>query len=87
MYALGLTFILASEMNSLKLSQVIRANCLHMVANAGASHIASALSIADIIAVPGNPLEDISALESPSFVMKDGRIIVNKFENYSVFNH
>ena len=43
--------------------------------------------LADIIAVPGNPLEDISALESPSFVMKDGRIIVNKFENYSVFNH
>ena len=42
--------------------------------------------LADIIAVPGNPLEDISALESPSFVMKDGRIIVNKFENYSVFN-
>ena len=43
--------------------------------------------LADIIAVPGNPLEDISALESPRFVMKDGRIIVNKFENYSVFNH
>ena len=43
--------------------------------------------LADIIAVPGNPLEDISALESPSFVMKDGKIIVNKFENYSVFNH
>lgn len=43
--------------------------------------------LADIIAVPGNPLEDISALESPSFVMKDGEIIVNKFENYSVFNH
>jgi imidazolonepropionase-like amidohydrolase len=42
--------------------------------------------LADIIAVPGNPLEDISALENPSFVMKDGRIIVNKFENYSVFN-
>lgn len=42
--------------------------------------------LADIIAVPGNPLEDISALESPIFVMKDGRIIVNKFENYSVFN-
>ena len=42
--------------------------------------------LADIIAVPGNPLEDISALESPSFVMKDGRIIVNKFENYLVFN-
>jgi imidazolonepropionase-like amidohydrolase len=29
---------------------------------------------ADIIAVPGNPLEDISALEKVSFVMKDGTI-------------
>jgi len=31
---------------------------------------------ADIIAVKGNPLEDISLLENVVFVMKDGKIIV-----------
>jgi imidazolonepropionase-like amidohydrolase len=30
---------------------------------------------ADIIAVPGNPLEDITAVERVSFVMKDGAIV------------
>jgi imidazolonepropionase-like amidohydrolase len=29
---------------------------------------------ADVIAVPGNPLEDITAVERVSFVMKDGVI-------------
>ena len=29
---------------------------------------------ADIVAVPGNPLEDITALESVSFVMKGGTV-------------
>ena len=43
--------------------------------------------LADIIAVRGNPLTDISVLEKPVFVMKDGRIILNKFEDFSVFKH
>jgi imidazolonepropionase-like amidohydrolase len=30
--------------------------------------------LADIIAVPGNPLNDISVVTRVSFVMKDGRI-------------
>jgi imidazolonepropionase-like amidohydrolase len=34
--------------------------------------------LADIIAVPGNPLSDISVLEQPLLVMKDGQIILNK---------
>jgi imidazolonepropionase-like amidohydrolase len=33
--------------------------------------------LADIIAVPGNPLEDISTTEHVFFVMKEGRIIKN----------
>jgi imidazolonepropionase-like amidohydrolase len=31
--------------------------------------------LADIIAVPGNPLEDLSALERVSFVMIGGKIV------------
>jgi imidazolonepropionase-like amidohydrolase len=31
--------------------------------------------LADVIAVPGNPLEDISAVERVSFVMKGGVIV------------
>ena len=30
---------------------------------------------ADIVAVPGNPLDDISAVERVSFVMKDGAVV------------
>jgi imidazolonepropionase-like amidohydrolase len=30
---------------------------------------------ADIVAVPGNPLEDITAVEHVSFVMKGGAIV------------
>ena len=30
---------------------------------------------ADIVAVPGNPLEDITAVERVSFVMKGGAVV------------
>ena len=43
--------------------------------------------LADIIAVHGNPLVDISALEKPVFVMKNGQIIVNTLENYSAITN
>jgi imidazolonepropionase-like amidohydrolase len=33
--------------------------------------------LADIIAVPGNPLQDIKALEHAGFVMKGGTVVVN----------
>jgi imidazolonepropionase-like amidohydrolase len=33
---------------------------------------------ADIIAVPGNPLQDISVLTHPTFVMKNGDVLVKK---------
>ena len=34
----------------------------------------SAGKIADVVAVPGNPLEDISLMNRVSFVMKEGQI-------------
>ena len=36
---------------------------------------------ADIIAVKGNPLDDISLLETVAFVMKDGDIVVHPYAN------
>ena len=41
--------------------------------------------LADIIAVKGNPLEDISSLEKPLLVIKDGKVVINKIDSYSVF--
>lgn len=34
--------------------------------------------LADIVAVPGNPLEDISLMRKVSFVMKNGKVYVNE---------
>jgi imidazolonepropionase-like amidohydrolase len=31
--------------------------------------------LADIVAVPGNPMKDMSLMENVGFVMKDGRIV------------
>ncbi len=39
----------------------------------------SAGAFADIVAVQGNPLQDISILEHVKFVMKDGKVYKNEF--------
>ena len=42
---------------------------------------------ADIIAVEGNPLSDIQALEKVSFVMKNGKVVVSKSVVWSAPSH
>jgi imidazolonepropionase-like amidohydrolase len=37
--------------------------------------------LADIIGVPGNPLEDIKVTQNVSFVMKGGKVYVDKTAN------
>lgn len=41
---------------------------------------APAGKLADIIAVPGDPLEDISVMQHVTFVMKDGKVYKNQAE-------
>ena len=36
---------------------------------------------ADIIAVPGNPLNEISVIEKVAFVMKSGKVIKSNYES------
>lgn len=76
-------------MNSLDLARNIRKTSLMMVNAAGASHIGSALSIADILAVlyanvmhysPGNPRHD----ERDRFILSKGHACVAV---YSVLHH
>ncbi len=39
-----------------------------------AGHSGSGLA-ADIVAMPGNPMEDIESLKKINFVMKDGKVV------------
>ena len=41
-------------------------------------HTALGLSNDDLVAVRGNPLDDLSVLEEPVLVMKGGRIVVDR---------
>nr|WP_010132803.1 amidohydrolase family protein [Microbulbifer agarilyticus] len=38
--------------------------------------------LADLVAVPGNPLEDISVMENVQFVMKDGEVFKNTLKSF-----
>ena len=50
-----------------------QAKLLGIDANFGSIEVGK---IADIIAINGNPIDDISTMENVSFVMKDGKVVL-----------
>ncbi len=64
-----------SEMDAIRSATINAAKLLKVDKELGSIEIGK---LADLVAVVGDPLEDISLLESPSFVMKDGEIFKHK---------
>ncbi len=62
-----------SPMQALKAATMVAADLLDQEANLGSIE---AGKFADIIAVPGDPLQNIAVMEKVSFVMKDGKVYV-----------
>jgi len=67
-----LTRIGLTPVQVLQTATVNAARLLHQESHVG--NIAAG-SFADLVAVPGDPLADLTALERVAFVMKDGRVI------------
>jgi imidazolonepropionase-like amidohydrolase len=65
-----------TSMEAIKAATSVPAEMLEQAANIGAIEAGRK---ADLIAVMGNPLDDISLLEKVDFVMKDGRVVKNEF--------
>jgi imidazolonepropionase-like amidohydrolase len=63
-----------SPMQALKAATMVAADLLDQEANIGSLE---AGKFADIIAVPGDPLQDISVMEKVNFVMKDAKVHVS----------
>jgi imidazolonepropionase-like amidohydrolase len=63
------------EMEAIQASTVTSARLIGMEDELGSI---SQGKLADIVAVNGNPLEDISLLSEVSFVMKDGKVYKNE---------
>jgi imidazolonepropionase-like amidohydrolase len=61
-----------SPMQALESATRLAAQLLDMDSKVGTIETGK---LADIVAVPGNPLDDITVMERVSFVMKDGRIV------------
>ena len=60
-----------SPMQAIKAATMVAADLLDQEANIGSLE---AGKFADIIAVPGDPLQDIAVMEKVNFVMKDGKV-------------
>jgi imidazolonepropionase-like amidohydrolase len=66
--------------------EALRAGTIHAAALLGLAGRVGALEpghLADVVAVEGNPLEDVTALERVRFVMKEGRVYRNDFDTPS----
>src|SRR5438128_3218138 len=61
-----------SPMGAIKAATANAARVLGIEKEAGTLEVGKR---ADLVAVPGDPLADVTALESVSFVMKDGRVV------------
>ena len=61
-----------TPMAAIKSATIVAAQMMDMADRVGTLE---AGKLADIVAVPGNPLQDITALERVSFVMKDGVVV------------
>jgi len=64
-----------TPMQAIRSATIVAAQLLGQEDNLGTIE---AGKFADIVAVPGNPLDDIGVMEKVRFVMKDGQIYVNK---------
>jgi len=63
-----------SPMQAIKAATMMAADLLDQETNIGSIE---AGKLADMIAVPGDPLQDIGVMEKVNFVMKDGKVYVN----------
>jgi imidazolonepropionase-like amidohydrolase len=61
-----------SPMQAIRAATIVAAQLMETADQVGSLEVGK---LADIVAVPGNPLQDITALERVSFVMKDGVIV------------
>jgi imidazolonepropionase-like amidohydrolase len=61
------------EIETIKSATIYTAKLLGIDANFGSIEVGK---IADIIAINGNPIDDISTMENVSFVMKDGKVVL-----------